>query len=284
MRISDLYKSGNFIISFEIFPPKTAAGEESLKKELQILKTFAPAFVSVTYGAGGSTREKTMDLSIYIKNILGINPLVHFTCVGYGRQEISKYLKTVKDKGLCNILALRGDPPQGTEKFVAPEDGFAYANELVSYIKGTIDGLEIGVAGYPEGHIESASIDADIENLKKKVDAGAEFIISQLFYDNDDFFRYMEKIRGKGINVPVVPGIMPVTNLAQIKKISSMVNKIPAKLVTTLESCSSEDEQIEKGIGYTIEQCKGLKSSGVPGLHLYTLNKSFAVKKILENI
>ena len=209
---------------------------------------------------------------------------MHFTCVGSGKKEIARYLEIVKKKEIINILALRGDPPTGEEHFVPPPDGFSHANELVEFIKG-LDDFAIAVAGYPEGHIEADDIDTDIDNLKRKVDAGADFIITQLFYDNDDFYSFINKITQKGISVPVIPGIMPVTSLAQITKITGMCGaKIPKKLFAELQQCQSDETICKTGIEYSTRQCLELKQWGVQGFHFYTLNKSAAVKKIIESL
>ncbi len=271
-----------FVISFEVFPPKTEAGVDSLMQALGELSAYRPGFVSVTYGAGGSTHERTLELSLNIRDKLGMNPVVHFTCVGSGREEIAAFLHKVKENRLFNILALRGDPPIGHETFAPPPDGFAHANELIEYIN-QINGFNIGVAGYPEGHIEAPDLDTDIEYLKRKVDAGASYVLTQLFFNNNDFYDFLDKTRRKGINVPIVPGIFPITNMAQIKKITSMCGaSIPPPLMERLISCPSTDEVCEIGIEYSISQCAELKSWGVPGFHFYPLNRSKAVKKIID--
>jgi methylenetetrahydrofolate reductase (NADPH) len=282
MKLSENYKN-RFTISFEFFPPKTPQGEKNLMKEIAILALYKPAFVSVTYGAGGSTRSKTLQIALDIKEKYNIEPLVHFTCVGSDRKDIEEYLNEVKDKGIDNILALRGDPPAGETKFTPAPDGFSYANELISYIK-KINGFHIAVAGYPEGHSEAADIDRDTDNLKKKVDEGAEFILTQLFFDNEKFYRFMDIIRKKGITIPVVPGIMPITSFKQIEKITEMskTTEVPSKLMEKLKLCPPEQPICDVGIEYTINQCIELKKWGVPGLHLYSLNKSGALKKILD--
>lgn len=283
MRIHRLYEKG-FTVSFEIFPPKTPPGEEKLMESLEVFGSYNPGFISVTYGAGGSTREKTLGLSLKIRDRFGITPLVHFTCVGAGRKEISDYLHEVKRQGLGNVLALRGDPPQGEKNFTPPPDGFAHADELVAYIR-TINGFTIGVAGYPEGHVEAPDLDTDIANLKKKVDAGADFVITQLFYRNEDFYTFMDKAARLGIKVPIIPGIMPVTSLSQIERITGMCGaKIPAELMERLHSCSLDDDFCAAGVDYSIEQCAELRSWGVPGIHFYPLNKSTAVKRILDEL
>lgn len=281
MKITDIYKE-RFVISFEIFPPKTPAGEKNLMDALGDFKPYNPGFISVTYGAGGSTRGKTLELSLHIRDTIGIEPLVHFTCVGAGKHEIAQYLSEVKRRGIINILALRGDPPQGEASFVPHDDGFVYASDLVAFLH-KIDGFTIGVAGYPEKHIEAPSLEADIVNLKKKVDAGADFIITQLFYNNDDFYDFMDRIRKIGITLPVIPGIMPVTNLSQIERITTMCGaKIPNELMKRLHGCASQNAICEAGIEYSIRQCEELMSWGIPGFHFYPLNKSQAVKRIFD--
>lgn len=270
------------VISFEVFPPKTEKGMQNLISALTDLKKYNPGFISVTYGAGGSTREKTLEIALIIQDQLKMMPLVHFTCVGSGREEIREYLEHVKKLGIRNIMALRGDPPSGEVSFTPHPDGFSYANELVEYIRD-IDGFTIGVAGYPEGHIEAPDIHTDIANLKKKVDAGSDFIITQLFFDNDDFFRFVDRARAAGIDVPIVPGIMPVTNFNQIEKVTQMcAPKIPITLTRSLEQCDSRDDMCQAGIQYTIAQCRQLKEQGVPGFHFYTLNRSGVVSAVLD--
>jgi methylenetetrahydrofolate reductase (NADPH) len=283
MQIVDLYRN-TFTLSFEIFPPKTAAGESNLWKEMGALSALNPGYISVTYGAGGSTREKTLEIALKIRETYAIPPLVHFTCVGAGKDEIARYLGIVKDNDIDNILALRGDPPSGESAFTAPPDGFSHANELVEFIKET-GNFSIAVAGYPEGHIEAKSLDDDIDNLKKKVDAGADFIITQLFYDNEDYYTFIDTITSKGITVPVVPGIMPVTSLAQITKITGMCGaKIPERLIAELRQCPSDESICQAGIDYSIRQCLQLKQWGVPGFHFYTLNKAQAVGAIIGQL
>jgi len=283
MKIHELYRE-RFTLSFEIFPPKTPAGEEKLMEALAVLAAYDPGFISVTYGAGGSTRGKTLELSLKIRDRFGITPLAHFTCVGAGRKDIADYLGEVKRQGIENILALRGDPPQGEKQFTPAPDGFAHANELVAYIR-SINGFTIGVAAYPEGHMEAPDLDTDIENLKKKVDAGADFIITQLFYRNEDFYTFMDKTAKLGITIPVIPGIMPVTSLAQVERVTGMCGaKIPGELIERLEACATEDQPCAAGVEYPIRQCEELRSWGVRGFHFYPLNKSAAVSRILESL
>ncbi len=270
MRLKEIYSSKKPVISFEIFPPKKAGAEDALIEELSVLSEYKPAFISVTYGAGGSTRNSTFELVLKIKNELGIQTMPHFTCVGLTRDDILDYIKKFENNGIESILALRGDPPKGETKFVKPENGFCYANELVDFIKSNTD-LSIGVAGYPECHQECCSLDIDIDNLKRKVDAGAEAIITQLFYDNESYFRFLEMTMARGIDIPIIPGILPVTSQNQVEKIVS------------LSGCILPDNfNPEKGLEFAINQCSELISQGVPGIHFYTLNKSQAVKAVID--
>lgn len=282
MNLQTVYNK--FSISFEVFPPKTDKGEENLLNELNILKKYNPAFISVTYGAGGSTQDKTLHLVEKIQKEIDIEPIMHFTCVGSSKDEIKSYLEMIAKKGLKNILALRGDPPKGDINFQPHPNGFSYANELVEFIKST-GNFNIAVAGYPEGHPEAPDFDTDIDNLKRKIDAGGEIIITQLFFDNDDFKRYTDKIRSHGIEAPVIPGILPITGKNQIDKIVSLSGaKIPTKLIESLEKCNPEDKICTAGIDYSIQQCMELIEFGVPGFHFYPLNKSKAVSKVLDSL
>ncbi len=283
MGITDYYKNG-LTMSFEIFPPKTKEGEDKLFDELNILATYNPAFISVTYGAGGSTRDKTLDLAEKIRDKYVIDPLIHFTCVGANREEIREYIDKVSSMNFKNILALRGDPPKGEANFVPAKNGFNYVNELIEFIK-SIDDFSIAVAGYPEKHPEASSLDEDIDNLKKKIDAGGEIIFTQLFFDNNAFLRYVEKARSKNIVVPIVPGIMPVTSESQIKRFTEMCGAaIPKKLSEKLEKCNNETDVCKIGIEYSIEQCNELLKNDIPGFHFYPLNKSEFVKTIIDNL
>jgi len=285
MNLKNIYNSKNPVISYEIFPPKTINDTESLFQELKQLSEFNPAFISVTYGAGGSTREKTLELVLRIRDELNICPIPHFTCVNTTKTEILAYLKEIQNADIKNILALRGDPPGKEGKFVKIPDGFGYASELIEFIRSNTD-LGILAAGYPEGHHECKSLEQDIINLKKKVDAGANVIITQLFYDNAAFLNFLEKINKAGIKVPVIPGILPMTSLAQIQKIASLCSaKIPDNLMQKLINYQDDSEAVKKiGIDYAIEQCRELIENNISGLHFYTLNKSFAVKSVLQEL
>lgn len=284
-RIDSLFGEHGPTISFEFFPPKTDAGFATLFTTVDELKPLQPSFISVTYGAGGSTRKKTVGLVERIQNELGIRSMAHLTCVGHNADEIGELLDSLWDKGIRNVLALRGDPPAGQVQFVKPEGGFGYANELVEFVRLRHD-FCIGVAGYPEGHPQCLNRTRDLETLKKKVDAGASFITTQLFFDNADFYRFRDEARSVGIRVPILAGLMPITNLNQIKRFVSMCGaKIPHRLLTKLESFEQDPQAIaELGIEYAVMQCHDLLFNDVHGLHYYTLNRSPATTQIVRQL
>jgi len=271
------------LISFEFFPPKTDAGFASLFSTINDLKPLQPAYVSVTYGAGGSTRQKTVDLVERIQREAQINAMAHLTCVGHTADEIGQILDDLWKTGVRNVLALRGDPPAGQSTFTATEGGFAYANELAGFIQSRGD-FCIGVAGYPEGHPQCLNRARDLENLKKKVDAGGCFIVTQLFFDNADFYRFRDEARAMGITVPIIAGIMPISNVAQIKRFVSMCGaKIPQRLLRKLEAIESDPAAVHRaGVEFATLQCRDLMFNDVDGLHFYTLNKSPATVQIVE--
>jgi methylenetetrahydrofolate reductase (NADPH) len=285
MKIKEILNTKRPVFSFEFFPPKDSAGFESLFQTIESLKSLAPAFVSVTYGAGGSSRNKTIDLVGRIKNDVGIEAMAHLTCVGHSRDEIGDVLKELEAKGIENVLALRGDPPQGQEKFVAHENGFKYANELTDFIKHNYS-FCLGCAGYPEVHPESTSVASDIESLKRKVSAGADFIITQLFFNNDHYFEFVAKVRAAGITVPVIPGIMPILNLKQTIRFTEMCQaEIPADLMNKMEAVKDDGEAVKQiGIAHAAQQCRNLLDGGAPGIHFYTLNRSNATLAIMETL
>lgn len=284
MKLKEIYgkgKDGKSIISFEVFPPKN--GEEGyvdLFEELETLKKYNPSLVSLTYGAGGSSNNSFKLVELLSKSF---NIMPHFTCVRSARNEVETHIKEIENLNIENILALRGDIPE--DKSVYKKD-FLYANELVSFIKAKTN-LSIGVAGYPEGHIDAPDINTDIENLKKKVDAGADAIFTQLFYDNNKFFSYVERVRKSGIELPVIAGIMPILSAKQMERITSMAKiTIPQEIKNNLEKFKDSPEDLKSfGIDYVSRQCEGLiGNSNIAGLHFYTLNKAFTTSKILENI
>lgn len=283
-RIGDIFRSGRFGLSIEIFPPKSADGDASLHEALGRLVRYQPAFVSCTYGAGGSTQARTMDWCRQIQTRYGCTATSHFTCVGATREALVDWLNAAVEGGVRNIMALRGDPPQGQTEFQAVEGGLKYANELVALIREHHPEMGIGVAGYPEKHVQAPSLDVDLLNLKRKVDAGADAVFTQLFYDNACFLSFRDRCAKAGIGIPVVPGIMPITEYARIQKITAMCGAgFPSTLAERLEAVKDDKSaQFEIGVEHAIAQCRELMAAGVPGIHFYALNKSPACERILE--
>ncbi|OGW18360.1 MAG: methylenetetrahydrofolate reductase [NAD(P)H] [Nitrospinae bacterium RIFCSPLOWO2_12_FULL_47_7] len=285
MKISEILQKQKPCCSFEFFPPKDNDGFDQLFETIENLKKWSPAFVSVTFGAGGSTRSKTVEIVGRIKNEIGLESMAHLTCVGSSADEVKSILDSLIVKKVSNILALRGDPPQDQKQFIKPENGFGFANELVTFIKKHYD-FCLGVAGYPEGHIECPDKAIDLENLKRKVDAGADFIITQLFFDNNRYFDFVDRALAIGIKVPIIPGIMPIANVSQTKRFTKMCGaSIPSALMERLEK-NHENLPLVKEIGieHATMQCEDLLSGGAPGIHFYTLNRSTATLRILESL
>lgn len=285
MRIVEKLGGSGAAISFEFFPPKDQEGVDRLFATVADLAPFAPAYVSVTYGAGGSTRQLTVDLVGRIQREVGIDAMAHLTCVGASREELSSVLDQLESAGVQNVIALRGDPPKGATSFVTPPGGFGHASELAAFIKarGTFC---IAGACYPEKHPEAESLEADLEKLKRKVDAGAEFLITQLFFDNADYFAFVERARAIGIRVPIVAGIMPVTNVSQIKRFTAMCGaRMPSELMQKLEPVAADADAVgELGVEHAVRQCRELLAAGAPGIHFYTLNRSRATVEILKRL
>lgn len=286
MKVSAAYGPGKFGLSFELFPPKTAAGDEELFRHLPDLVSYRPSYITCTYGAGGSTRDKTIQLISRVGREFKLPVASHLTCVGATVDELRRYLTEARERGIQNIVALRGDPPKGETEFKQHAGGFKNANELVALIHEEFPDFGIAVAGYPETHQEAESADADLENLRRKVEAGADIVITQLFYLNDDFFRFRERCQQIGIRVPIVPGVLPVTNLAQIRRITSMCgSKLPQELIVALEGREDDAEaQFEIGVEFATRQVQGLIDAGVPGVHFYVLNKSTATCRVLKSV
>ena len=287
MKISQLLRQVNRSISFEFFPPKTKDGEEALFKTIKELEHINPTFVSVTYGAGGSTRDRTRNIVKKIHERTSLTVMAHLTCIGHTKKELLEILQDYKIIGIQNILALRGDIPVNMENFHIPEDGCKFANELVGLIRVEFnDWFSIGVATYPEGHPESPNLERDVYYFKKKVEAGADFAITQMFFDNRYFYDYLELCEKEGIDIPIIPGIMPITNFKQIRKFALMCGAtIPEPLVKKLEKVQDKNEEVEKiGIEFAVKQCEDLLENGVKGLHFYTLNKSKATIEIYNQI
>ena len=283
MRIDRLFNMGLPTLSFEFFPPKTEAGFTSLFQTINELHPLKPSYVSVTYGAGGSTRQKTVGLVERIQSELAIRSMAHLTCVGHVADDLGSILDGLWQSGIRNVLALRGDPPSGQSQFIATEGGFANAHSLVEFARRRHD-FCIGVAGYPEGHPQCLNKTRDLEHLKQKMDAGANFVITQLFFDNEEFYRFRDAARAMGIKSPIIAGLMPILNLGQIKRFISMCGaKIPHPLLTRLESLESDAQAVyDAGVEYAIKQCQDLLDHNVDGLHFYTLNKSKATVQVGE--
>jgi methylenetetrahydrofolate reductase (NADPH) len=285
MRIDQILGKGKPTVSFEFFPPKTDAGFTSLFQTIDELKSIQPSYVSVTYGAGGSTREKTVQLVERIQRELGIRSMAHLTCVGHTANEIGLILDDLWNAGIRNVLALRGDPPAGQSQFVTTEGGFTNADGLVKFVADRHD-FCVGVAGYPEGHPQCLNLTRDMEHLKRKVDNGGNFIVTQLFFDNADFYRFRDRAVAMGIKVPIVAGIMPILNVAQIKRFIGMCGaKIPQPLLLKLESLEHDADAVhDAGVAHATDQCRDLIANGVAGVHFYTLNKSKATVEICKKI
>lgn len=272
------------IFSFEFFPPKTDEGVVNLLRTVEDLRdAHAPDYVSVTYGAGGSTRTRTLEVVSRIQNELGIRAMAHQTCVAASRDEIREHVGVLRDRGITHVLALRGDPPKDRAEFVAPKDGFRYGSDLVAFLRETFPDMTIGAACYPEVHPESRTADDDLRFAKLKVENGAKFLITQLFFDNDCYFRFVDRARAAGIDVPIVPGIMPITNYAQIQRFTRMCGAtIPKDLCARLERFADDPAIVmANGIEQAVRQCRDLLAGGAPGVHFYTLNKSHATRSVL---
>lgn len=279
---SKLYQPGKLTLSFELFPPKTEKGEANLYRHVETLMEFQPDFITCTYGAGGSTQSKTLDIVSNVKQRFEIPVASHLTLVGSTASQLREYLEKAKSSGVDHIVALRGDPPEGSNTFEQTDGGLQYANELVELLHSEFNQFGVFVAGYPEKHREAPSMETDLDNLKRKVDAGADAVITQLFYCNDDFFRFRDACDSRGINVPIIPGLLPVTDLKQVQRISSLCGaKLPKDFVDAL---SSTDDQFEVGIEQAVAQIESLKSGGIDGLHLYVLNKSKATVEIMRRL
>lgn len=285
MKLRPFFERSRPGLSFELFPPKTAGGMDSLMQNVGELMEFDPDFFTCTYGAGGSTRDRTLQVISQVIERYQVPVASHLTCVGSTKQQLRDYVAQAIDFGVSAIVALRGDPPAGSTTFTPVADGLRYANELVDLLQADFPQLGVAVAGYPEVHQEAPSSDEDLNNLKRKVDAGADIVVTQLFYQNDDFFRFRERCERKGIRVPIVPGILPVTNLPQIQRITGMCGaKLPQPFIDRLSQSDSESWHFQVGVEFAIDQVRGLLTGGVPGVHYYVLNKSQATRQVLEAI
>ena len=283
MRITEKLMVKDQLISFEVFPPKTDSAFESIEWSVRELSAHNPDFMSVTYGAGGGTSQYTTKIASLIKNRLDTTALAHLTCASTPKEKIDIILDTLKENHIDNVLAMRGDIPQGYEK---PQgEYYTYAYELVKHIKD-YGYFDIGGACYPECHPECDSLEKDIENLKNKVDCGIDFLITQLFYDNDIFYSFLEKVRKKGIYAPVFAGIMPITNIKQIDRIIGLSGtKLPREVTDFLEKYKDNPQDLEKaGLDFAIKQINDLLSNGVNGIHIYTMNKPYVARTVLKGI
>jgi methylenetetrahydrofolate reductase (NADPH) len=286
MRIDELLRGAPThgpVFSFEFFPPKTPQGEENLYAALADLRPLEPAFVSVTYGAGGSTREKTIEIVKRIKDEWGLEAMAHFTCVGATVPELRATLDEMRDAGIENVLALRGDPPAGEAEWTKTDGGLEYSRELVELIDADYPSLAVGAACFPETHIHATSAQDDLRYLGEKVRAGVDFLITQLFFDNSFYFDFVTRARAAGIAAPIIPGIMPITKVGQIERMAEMCGSaIPDALRRELHARDDDEEAVlDFGVAYATLQCAELLAAGAPGIHFYTLNRSPATRAIL---
>lgn len=295
MHIQDILGKGGPTFSFEFFPPKTSEASEALYETISELEAYEPSFVSVTYGAGGSTRELTHDLVVRLKTTTSLDPIPHLTCVCHQESDIESILGRYAEEGVGNILALGGDPPRDLKNYVKANDAFQQAADLVRYIKRFSEsgnhpdrrGFGIGVAGFPEGHPATPNRLKEMDYLKAKVDAGADYIVTQLFFSNDDFHDFRDRCALAGIDVPIIAGIMPVTSTKGMERMADLAAgaRFPAKLIRALRRAGDDADSVEKvGIHYATEQCSDLLAHDVAGIHFYTLNKSHATREIYANL
>ncbi|MDR1054556.1 MAG: methylenetetrahydrofolate reductase [NAD(P)H] [Prevotellaceae bacterium] len=285
MKITDIFRQQIRTFSFEFFPPKDEISAVDFGINVGRLMNLHPDFVSVTYGAGGSTQERTFAMVDYLHNKIGLNTVAHYTCVGASKESIQKDFRYLQSIHVKNLMLLRGDPPKGSDRFICHPGGFSYASELINLAK-ELNLFAIGAGCYPEKHPEAHSFDADISNLKKKVDAGVDFLITQLFFNNQHYFNFVEKARKSGIINRIIPGIIPLTAYSQIRRFTKMSGTdIPAELLDSAESYKDKPEKIyQLGVDFAITQCAELLSNGAPGIHFYTLNKSRAAVDIFETL
>jgi len=292
MHILDHLKSGSPTFSFEFFPPKTPQSQELLYEAIRQLEPLNPAFVSVTYGAGGSTRELTHELVARLKTTTSLDPIPHLTCVGHTAEEIAAILKRYADVGVDNILALRGDPPRGQVDYDHAQDVFPQAKDLVAFIKSHSTNKErmpfgIGVAGFPEGHPATPNRLQEMDYLREKVDAGADYICTQLFFENRDFYDFRERCSLAGISAPIIAGIMPVASRSSLRRMAELAGgaRFPARLLKALERAGDSEEAVRQaGLHYATEQCADLLDHSVAGIHFYTLNQSTATREICQRL
>ncbi|HLF03815.1 MAG TPA: methylenetetrahydrofolate reductase [NAD(P)H] [Dehalococcoidia bacterium] len=284
MKIKDILQQRR-TVSFEFFPPRAAEGIPEVLQVIGQLQVFRPDFVSVTYGAGGATRRFTEEITVQVKRTTDLEVMAHLTCVGQTREEVHDVLVRLAQAGIENVIALRGDPPRGQTDFVPAAGGFAHASELIQHIRQHFP-FGVAAACYPEGHPQSPNLQFDIKYTRRKVDLGADFLITQLFYDNAYFFRFMERARKAGIQVPILPGVLPILNAAQVRRFTSLCGaKIPPALDQQLDRLAGDEDAVrELGVEYATRQVQELQDWGVPGVHFYVLNRSYSVSRILKNL
>jgi methylenetetrahydrofolate reductase (NADPH) len=284
--IKNAYEQGRFGLSFELFPPKTPESEAMMWRTVEDLMAFEPSLITCTYGAGGSTRGATLDVIEGVRSRHNLPVASHLTCVGSSIDELRGYLREARDRGVSAIVALRGDPPKGETSFTPVAGGLRYASELVALIHSEFPEFGILVAGYPETHQEAVSAEADLENLRRKCDAGGDVVVTQLFYDNADFFRFRDRCAALGITQPIVPGVMPVTNYAQVRRIASLCKaRLPDEFTRAFDAAGDDEAaQFEAGVDFAARQVQGLLDGGVPGINFYVLNKSTATSRVLRQV
>ncbi|UCG00745.1 MAG: methylenetetrahydrofolate reductase [NAD(P)H] [Candidatus Heimdallarchaeota archaeon] len=286
-KIIDIFKQKEITLSFEFFPPKKDSQLDSFYHVVEELVKLGADFISVTYGAGGSTRDKTMDITVELQNRLDIPTIHHITCVGHSKQDLIKILNTMKTNGICNVLALRGDPPRGVKDWKPDPDGFSYAYQLCDLVSRNYgDFFSCGIAGFPEGHPEALNKEIDIIYLKNKLDSGGEFIITQLFYENNDYFDYVSRLKQIGVTTRIIPGILPVFNFKNLKNFCAFSGaSIPQRFYDIFGPIEEDSKATqEKGIELAVEQCTELLRGGASGLHFYTLNKLDPIREIVSNL
>ncbi len=285
MKITKIFKQQKRTFSFEFYPPRDEISALDFGINIGQLIKLDPSFVTVTYGAGGSTQERTFAIVDYLQNKIGLTCMAHYTCVNASREKVKKDIEYLRSIGIKNLMLLRGDPPKGKSIFEHNKDGFNHASDLISFVK-KIDDFCIGAATYPEKHLEAPSIEEDLNNLKIKINSGADFLVTQLFFSNDRYFDFIRLTREHGINCRVIPGIIPITNYKQIKMFAQMTGAtIPEDIIQAIEPYQDNPEKIYQiGLDFAIRQCRDLLDKGAPGLHFYTLNKSRAAVEIFESI
>ena len=285
MTLADVYGPDKFGLSLELYPPRTPVGEQALVRRVEAMMELRPDYFTCTYGAGGSTRDKTLQVLRGVTERHDVPVATHLTCVGATVEQLRQYLREAQAIGVQNVVALRGDPPEGENEFHQVEGGLRYANELVTLIRGEFPDMGIAVAGYPEVHQEASSAEADLAHLKRKVEAGADAVITQLFFDNDDFFRFRDRYEQAGVPAPLVPGLLPVTSLQQIQRITSMCGaKLPTGFIARLGFRNDPEWQLQVGVEHATVQAQGLIERGVPGIHFYVLNQARATRAVLRAV